>query len=551
MGLVRYLFSTKQSSVRSAAFVMMAMVMASRVLGLVRDRMLAARFAPEELGVYLAAFRIPNMLFEILVMGALTAAFIPIFTKFLSTNNERQAWRLSSAIINICTVALVALSVPMLLWTEPISRLITPGFDRSQIRLMSEFTRVIILTQVLPLLIGNFFTGILQSYNIFLIPAAAPVIYNLGTIVGIIAFSSTMGLWAPVYGVGMGAILFAVIQIPSLVAVGFRHYPIWSVKEEGVKDVLKLMIPRTAGLAVSQIDSTVDLILASVLGARMVTVFNFAQHLQQLPVGLFGTTIAQAAFPLLSQASAKKDEGLFLKTMVSAINQMMFFILPITVMFIILRIPIIRIVFGASRYDWDATVMTGATLSTFAVSMFAQALSQILTRASYALYDSMMPVTVGIATIICNTVLSILFVQILHYPVWYLGVSTSIASIINMTVMAVMLKRRMPALRLWLMMSGPLRMLAASILMGVAMYVPLKLFDELVFDTTRTFGLMLLTVFSAGTGVLCYLFFVWALDVSEAKAFIVMFDRIRQGRRLIMEPANEVVSNGTQEGSLT
>lgn len=541
----------KQSSVRSAATVLIAMVFASRVLGLVRDRLLAARFFPDELGVYLAAFRMPNLLFELLVMGALTSAFIPVYTKYIAKGKQDEAWHISNTLINISVIILLVITTPILIWTKQVSELIAPGFSPQQIEIMVQYTRFMIVFQVFPLLIGNFFTGILQSHNLFFVPALAPVVYNIGIIGGIIVFSASYGLWAPVFGVGIGALLFMIIQIPTLLKLGYRQRLTIDVKNEGVREIGKLMLPRTAGLAVSQIDTTVDLILSSLLGARMVTVFSFAQQLQQLPIGLFGATVAQAAFPLLSQASATDDKEQYIKTMKSALNQIMFFIMPVSVLFIVLRIPIVRLVFGASRFDWQATVLTGMTLSAFSMSLSAQAISQLFTRGFFALYDTITPMIIGIITIAINTILSIIFVQVLHLPVWSLGLSTTIASFFNVGLLLVFLHKRMGNHILLDLLTTPAKIVIASLVTGVALYIPLKLFDQLIFDTTRTFGLFLLTGASGLSGGLVYLFLVWMLGVTEAKSFIAMLTKFRQPKQIMIEPANEVIGNGSQNTPMT
>lgn len=542
-------FSQKQTSVRSAAFVLMSMVLLSRVFGLVRDRLLASRFDPDILGVYFAAFRLPNLVFELLVMGTLTAAFIPVFTKYVTENNEDEAWRISSTLIHICTILFALFTIPILIYTDAVCRFIAPGFTPAQIVQMSSFTRFMILFQVFPLLIGNFFTGILQSYNLFLAPAAAPVIYNIGIIIAIITLTPMLGIWAPVVGVGLGSVLFIAIQIPSLLAVGYKHKPVIDWSNKGVQEVGRLMAPRTAGLAISQIDTTVDLALSTLLGARMVTVFQFAQQLQMLPIGLFGTSVAQAAFPILSQASAKHDMELFKKTIISGVNQMLFFIMPMSVFFIVFRIPIVRLVFGASRFDWSATVLTGMTLSAFSISLFAQSISPLLTRAFFSLYDSTTPVLIGVMTILINTILSFLFVSYLHYPVWALGLSTSIASILNMVLLYGFLFRKVPTFHLRDLGMSPVKMTAASLIMGVAIYIPLKLFDQLVFDTTRISGLVLLTGISGIIGLTCYLFFVWVFGVSELRSFLLLLDKVRRSKQVVLEPAQELVNNGSQDGT--
>lgn len=540
-------FQKKQHSIGSAAFVLMVMVLASRVLGLVRDRMLSARFSPDDLGVYFAAFRLPNLLFELLVMGAFTSAFIPIFTKYIAKNREDDAYRMAATLINVCLVILLVLMVPLLVWTREISRFLAPGFSAQQIDQMIMFTRIMMIFQVVPLLIGNFFTGILQSYNLFLVPALAPVVYNVGIIAGILLLTHAMGLYAPVVGVGIGAILFLAIQIPLIVAAGYRHRLIADIHQKGVQEVAALIGPRALGLAVSQIDTTVDLILATLLGARMVTIFNFAQHLQQLPVGLFGTTIAQAALPMLSLASVKEDAESFKKSLLSAMHQILFFVLPVSVLFIVLRTPIVRLVFGASRFDWPATVATGMTLSAFSISLFAQSLIHVLARGFYALYDTKTPVVIGVIAITVNTVLSIIFVQVYKLPVWSLGLSTSIASFVNAGLLLVLLDKRLHAFSRKELLLPPVQMLVAALVAGVIIYIPLKLLDQLVFDTTRTFGLLLLTGSSGLLGLSTYFFIAWVLGVGEVHSFIRLLKKVRRSGTVLLTPASEVVNGGVQD----
>src|SRR3990172_3237631 len=252
------LVSKKQLTVGSAAVVMVIMVLASRVLGLLRDRLLSGRVAPEELGVYFAAFRLPNLLFELLVMGALTSAYIPVFTKYLSDGKEADAKRMASIVINISVLLFSVLAIPVFVWAEEVSRFLAPGFSESQIMQMAAYTRFITVFHVVPLLVGNFFTGILQSYNLFLVPAIAPVVYNIGIILGILFLTPSFGLFGTVIGVGVGAVLFVFIQIPLLVRVGYRHAMSFTFNQPGVKQVGRLMVPRTLGLAASQIDTTVD-----------------------------------------------------------------------------------------------------------------------------------------------------------------------------------------------------------------------------------------------------------------------------------------------------
>ncbi len=539
----------KQTTVGSAATILVLMVLASRILGLIRDRLLSARFTPEELGVYFAAFRVPNLLFELLIMGALTSAFIPVFTRHLARGEQEKGWRMTSILINISLLLLAIVSVPLLFWTRQLSEWLAPGFSPAEIDRMASYTRFMVAFQVLPLLVGNFFTGLLQSYNLFIIPALAPVVYNVGIILGIILLSPVFGLYGAVLGVGLGAILFMLIQLPLLMKIGYRHTFSVDASDKGVREVGRLIGPRTLGLAVSQVDLTVDLILASLLGTRMVTIFSFAQHLQQLPVGLFGASVAQAALPTLSAASVKEDGQHFKQTISRSVHQILFFVFPASVLFIVLRIPIVRLVFGASRFDWQATVLTGMTLSAFSISLFAQSLVHVLARGFYALYDTKTPVTVSIISIIVNTVLSVLFVQYWHLPVWSLGLSTSIASILNATLLFILLDARLGRFPRWELFGSPFKMFLASVAAGCAIYVPLKVFDQLVFDTTRTVGLLLLTGTASVAGMVVYLTISWLFNVSEVYSFLALIRRVQKRPTVTLEPASEVI-NGTDTGTL-
>lgn len=545
MGKIWVWATKKQTTVGGAAGVLALMMFLSRVVGLLRDRLLSTYFGPDELGVYFAAFRIPNIIFELLVMGALTAAFIPVYSKFIAKEREADAWRLATTLINISVCVLFIISIPLYILSPLVSRLLAPGFTDQQLSVMTAFSRFILLFQVAPLLIGNVFTGILQSHSLFIVPAVAPVLYNIGIIIGIVLFSSVWGLWGPVVGVAIGAVLFLIVQIPLIFRLGYRYSGEVNPNAPGVREVARLTGPRMFGLAVSQIDITADLILASLLGARMVTVFSFAQHLQQVPIGLFGTTIAQAALPFLSQLAAKEKKEEFIETVQKSMHQILFWVLPASVLFAVLRIPVARLVFGTSRFDWSATVDTSLTLSAFSVSLFAQALIHLLARGFYALYDSKTPVSVGVVTVLLNALLSTLFILVFHLPVWSLGLSTSIASVIHAGTLVYLLDKKIPGVISRKLFVPIINMGVATLGTGVSLWIPLKLLDQLVFDTTRTFGLILLTGISASAGMTTYFFLSWVLGVTQVQAVFRLTQKIGALRGFFFEPVQEVINGGT------
>lgn len=533
-----------QTSILSAASVIMTAVLLSRILGLLRDRMLAARFTPDELGVYYAAFRLPNMIFELLVMGALATAFIPVFTTYLDTKGRDNAFHMASIVINIGLAIFLLMSLPILFFTKEISYLLAPGFSKEQIELMSSFTRVMVLAQVFPLIIGNFFTGMLQSYRNFLLPSLAPVVYNLGIIIGIIILSPYVGLYSPVFGVVLGAVLFAAVQIPAVINLGYKHNWRFTFNHPGALSVGKLMLPRTLGLAVSQIDTTIDLVLSTLLGAGAVTVFNFALHLQQVPIGLFGGSLAQASLPALSSAYAQKNYEEFKKIFLSSFHQILFLVIPLSVVLIVLRIPLVRLVFGASNlFDWESTVVTGKTLAYFSLSLFAQAEVNLLARSFYAMHDSKTPVIVGAISVIVNTILSLLFILYYHLDVWSLGLSTSIASILNAILLIIYLDKKVGYFNRYQFLLPVLKIFLSGTVSGVALYIPIKLLDQLVFDTTKSINLLIITGISTLVGSCVYLFLAWFLDVPQVAILGRITSRVKDFRKGVMIDTTQEVVN--------
>lgn len=531
----------KHQTLLSAAFVVMIMVLTSSLLGFTRERLLNQLFSADALGVYYAAFRLPNFLFELLIIGALSTAFIPVFTSSLVKDKQENAFAIASSIINLGVIVVAIISILLVIFARQISYILVPRFSEIEREQMILFTRIMIVGQLMPLILGNFMTGILQSFQYFLVPALAPVMYNVGIILGILILTPSLGMLGAVYGVVIGAVLFFLVQFPLVLKIGYRHQFKINLKNSGVREILKLMLPRMFGLAVSQIDTMVDLSLSSYLGTRFITIFYYAQRLQYFPVSLFGATIAQAALPIFSAEAAKKDLVGFKKLLLASLHQTLFFILPASIMLIVLRIPIVRLVYGAVKFDWDATVATGQTMSVFALSLFAQTVVQLFARAFYALHDTKAPVIVGIISVVTNTVLSIIFISYLHLPVWSLGVSTTIANITHASLLFSLLYKKVEGFDMRLALVPPLKMVVASLVTGVFLYVPIKLLDQLVFDTTRVFNLILLTGFVSITGLVVYTFLSWLLDIEEVGTFFQLINKVKRMPKVFFSQASELV----------
>lgn len=532
--MVKNIFSiltARQTSILSAATIIMITVVLAKILGLIRDRLLAHTFSPDTVAIFFAAFRLPDFIFQLIILGALSIAFIPVFTEFMEKEGKTEAFKLAQSILSLSLLLFGTIAVFIFLFTDPLVHLIVPGFAPAQQAQVVTLTRVILLGQII-LTVGSFFIGILQSFQRFIIPALAGVMYNLGIILGILFFAPSLGIMGAAVGVLIGASLHVLIQLPLAVGLGFRINKSFIFIHEGVKEIVKLMSMRTLGLAAEQINETVGVILASIISAASVTYLTFSQHLQVVPISLFGATLAQAALPILSSERARGRIEEFKLTLLTTMHQILFLSLPATAILIILRIPAVRLVFGASQYDWSSTVLTGKTLGFLAVGLAAQAVSLLLVRGFYALKDTRTPVLISFIVVATNIILSIYFVNFLRLQVWSLGLALSISNILSTILLFSFLHFKVGGFDLRLVLAPFGKMLMATVIMAGALYIPIKLLDAVIFDTTKTINLIFLTGFASIFALSVYLILVWMLKVGELVTFLSLlrniFERMRK-----------------------
>lgn len=277
----------------------------------------------------------------------------------------------------------------------------------------------------------------------------------------------------------------------------------------------------------------------------MYVIYNSAQILSFAPVVLFGQTIAQAALPILSKEREKLDY--FKTTFITSFNQMLYLVLPISVLFLVLRIPIVRLIFGAAQFDWPATVLTGRTLAFFSISIFAQSLIALVLRGFYALHNTKMPLVVGSISTAIIIVLVYLFITVHKLGVESIAIAYSIASVFNLVVLFIFLDKMVGGFDKKNLVLSIVKIFLSSFFTGFALYIPIKLLDQLVFDTTRTINLIFLTGISAFAGLSLYLFLTWLFNVKEAKTFLLLFKKIgnlprgKAGWREILGKSEEVI----------
>lgn len=520
------LLSSRQTSILSAAGVIMTTLMLSKVLGLVRDRLLAHVFLPDKIDIFWAAFRLPDLIFQIIILGALSVAFIPVFTEHLENKGQDDAFEMARAVLNISLAIFIFITILIFIFAQPvIANFIAPGFTQVKQLQVVELTRIILFGQVI-LVLGSFFIGISQSFQRFIIPSLSPVFYNLGIILGIVFLSKQMGIAGAAYGVVMGAFLHAAIQIPVVWSLGFRFKFPPRFFNSGVKEIMKLMSIRTLGLAAEQINETVGVALATLASIGSVTYLTFAQHLQVVPIGLFGATLAQAALPVLSSERARGRIEEFKITILTTLHQILFLTLPASAILIVIRIPVVRLVFGASQFNWKATVLTGATLAFLSVGLAAQAISLLLVRGFYALKDTQTPVIVSLVVVTLNIVLSVYAITVLKLDVWSIGLANAISAVFSAVLLFWTLHFKVGKFDLRIVLIPFFKMLMATVIMGAALYIPIKLLDAVIFDTTRTINLLVLTGLSSLFALTIYVIVVRFLKVRELDTYVELIKRL-------------------------
>lgn len=535
-------FVSKQTKIISAAFFIAATTILAQVLGFLKYRIMLSEFGPSsDLGVFFASFRIPEFLFQVIIIGAVSSSFIPIFSSLLNQNKEKKAFDFASSMLTISLIVFSCIAAIVIIFADPLSGLIAPGFNEQELHLLVQLTRIIMLSQIL-FVFATIFTAMLQSFQHFLIPGIANALYNAGIILATLFLADTYGIYAPAIGAFVGSVLYAGIQFPLLLINKYKARFLLSFNH-GIKEVIPLMIPRSLTIIVAQLALTANVIFASLISARSIVIFDLAQVLMLAPVLLFGQSIAQAAFPVLSR---KRDDILAFKDIfVASFNQILYLTLPISALFIVLRIPIVRLLYGAREsFDWAATVSTGLTLSAFALSMSAQALIYLLARAFYAQHDTRTPFVTTTLAVVINIILSYTLIRIFNLPIPYLALSFTLAQWIAFFAQLFWIDRKISLPKLD-MFKSIAKITLAAFVMGVSLYIPIKLLDQLVFDTTRTINLLILTGIASGAGLASYIFVTWLLDIKESYAIIGVFKKFKSRARFARQ-IGEIIDGGSK-----
>ena len=527
----RWFFQNPSRTITSAAVVIGATTTVSRILGLLRDRVLAGEFgASDTLDTYYAAFRLPDLIFNLIVVGALSAGFIPVFSAAYQGDrsvDRQHAWRLVNGTVNTLIVGIGLLAVVLLANAEPLTRMVTPGFSPAQIQQAASLTRIMLLS---PLLLGvsAVLGGVLQSLKLFFAFSLAPIFYNVGIICGALFLVPWLGVAGLAWGVVLGALLHLVIQLPAVLAAGYRYRPQFGLRDPELREIFRLMGPRTLNLAVNQLNLLAITMVATLLPSGSLAVFTFANNLQSFPLGIFGISFAIAAFPALTELINRPKE--FAMTLGVTARQILFLVLPAAVLLLLLRAQLVRVLLGSGRFDWEDTIATMDTLAVFTLSLFAQALLPLLIRAFYAHRDSLTPFLVSAGGAALNLALAIVLPRLwLPWSTAPLGVvglalAFTIATVVQFSFLWLLLRWRYGPLDEAVTGRTVLK-IAAGMLAMAGVVQAFKQFAAPAFGTATFLGVAIQGAVAAVLGVSAYLAVCLRLKAPEAQALLAAVRR--------------------------
>ncbi len=493
--------------VKSAGLISLATII-SRILGLVRETLLLALFTRFQTDAFYVAFRIPNLLRDLFAEGAMSAAFVPTFTKTLQRRGPQAAWRLASLVINFLAIVLGLIVLLGIFNASWIVETIAGGFGNQP----GKFELTVLLTRImLPFLLlvalAAIAMGMLNCHGKFFIPALAPATFNLGSIV--VALSLYWLLPAngvdPVIGMAVGVIVGGVLQVavqfPSLYKLGFQYTTGVSFEHPGLKKILLLMGPGTFGLAVTQVNLLVNTWLASYQQEGAVSWLNAAFRLMYLPIGIFGVAIASAALPTLSAHAAHHRNRQLRDTLSTSLRLSLFLNVPASLGLICLSHPVVSLIYERGRFTAADTLETGWVLIYYALGLAAYSAVKLMAPAFYALDRPRIPVLISAATLALSVTANLLLIDRMGYQV--LALVTSLAALLNAFLLYYWLQKTAGPLQSAKILTTFLKVLGASLVMALGTYA-LYQWMAAVFLPVALFGRALILALSVAAGVSIY-----------------------------------------------
>ena len=510
---IKQLLSITSNSILSAAFVISFFYFISAVLGLFKSRFIISFFgASESLGIYYIADRIPSAIYSTIFLGTFSTVFIPIFTK-LNKEDREESFKYASNLFNVLLGIFLIISIGIAIFSHEIIYMLTLGKVSIQdLTLGVSLLRIMLVGQII-LIISSFITSILNAKKHYVSSSLSPVMFNIGFIVSLPLLQPFFDIYSLAWAMVVGSTFHLLIQIPSLFFIDFKYSLIANLKDLHLRDSIKHSGVNFATTLMGHMVAVVENSLAFLISASSVVYFKLADQLRYFPVHLFGASIAIAALPVMAEEYKEGDKDNFFRIIKTSLLQILYLSLPVMVLLIVLKLPIVRLVYGAEKFTWEDTLTTSFCLAVFSLSILSQSASLFLSRCFYALKDTFHPFVATLITLITTVTFPLYF--IFHgYGVWSVVAGYVIGSYINLIYFLMMLKIKL-SFPLREFISSSAKIFISGFLMSLFLYFPMRLIDTYLLDTAYVWDLIYLTIGVSTLGFIIYFVVSYKLKVPE------------------------------------
>lgn len=542
----------QQSTILSAATIITVATVLSAISGLVVKRTLISLFftdptSQQALEAFWVAFQVPDMMFQLIILGALSAAFIPIFAEQKAKSRER-AFKMSSIMMNILLLVFFVVGALIFVFARPITEWRTGAeFSPLQIEVVTNLTRIMLVAQFF-FGISNFLSGMLQAFQRFIMPAIAPIAYNLGILIGVFLLHEQLGIYSGGVGVVIGAFLHMIIQLPLALKLGFRPHFSLDINFPGIIEFFTLMPPRVLSIGANELRKLLLGFFATNVGQFGFLIMHLALTLMVIPIRFFGVPISQASLPFLSEEATEEKRDRFRGLVLQSLHQIAFLAYPASVLLLILRLPAVRLVFGTANFPWEQTRATAQLVAFLALSVTAQALVQLLIRAFYALKDTVTPLMISAFDVVLYATLVASLLYFTELGIVGIAIATTVTALIELLLYVFLLNRKIGGFMSRAFWIPQFKMIIASFLMAVFLYLPYQILDELVFNSSRVLDLIGLTISTGTIGMLVYIYFAMLFDIRELQMFLRLIDHFGPWQQTLAQSQEVIGENVTDSG---
>lgn len=510
----------QQVNYKKATILLMIITLISKIAGFLREILLGSVYgATYVTDAYLVALTIPQTLFAS-IAAAIGTTYIPLYSSIRVNEGHEEAVRFTNRVLNAVLVVSTALAVAGMVFTRPIVSLIAMGFKGEVLELAVSFTRIT-FPMIIFIGICRIFISFLQANNEFALPALIGIPYN-AIIIAMLLISGVVGPYGLVFGTLVGSVVEAAVLLPGAFKKGYRYSRLLNFKDSYVAKVLALALPVMLGSTVQQLNALIDRMLASGLPEGSISALNFANKLNSFAYGLFTISLSTVIYPLLSRLSAEKDMAGFKDKLVKALNVITLIILPITVGAVVLRRPIVSVLFERGQFDARATVMTASALMFYSLGMVFYGYRDVLNKTFYSLQNTKTPMLNGVVTVLCNIVLNLILVRFMQHN--GLALATSLSAMIMTFLLFINLRKRIGGVGGKKLIGAFLKCGIASLIMGIVVYWLDGIAAEYLSISSTIMRFLILTL-EIGLGALLYFALVYLFRVEEAKWIVDMAKR--------------------------